>query len=90
MKFWEGAIISMTAFFGGYLLSYAHVFYGSAMLFEPVLKGWAILYPDFRPVPHVDMLQVISLFFFTVFPYTMATIIPVWRAAIMDPDEVMH
>jgi len=90
MKFWEGAMISLTAFFCGYLLAYAHIFYGSAMLFEPVLKGWAVLYPDFKPVPHVEMLQVISLFFFTVFPYTVATIIPVWRAAIMDPDEVMR
>jgi cell division protein FtsX len=90
MKFWEGAILSLTAFSLGYLLAYAHVFHLSAALFEPVLKGWAVLYPDFRPVPFVDGLQVATLFLFTVFPYTVATIVPIWRAAVTDPDAVMR
>jgi len=90
MKFWEGAIISFAAFLCGYLGAYAHVFYGSASLFEPVLKGWAVLYPDFQPIPFIDPLQVATLFFFTVFPYTVATIIPIWRASITDPDVVMR
>ncbi|WP_295578060.1 FtsX-like permease family protein [uncultured Lamprocystis sp.] len=90
MKFWEGAILSLTAFFLGYLLAYAHVFYLAAALFEPVLKGWAVLYPDFRPIPFVDGLQIATLFFFTVFPYTVATIVPIWRAAVTDPDAVMR
>jgi ABC-type lipoprotein release transport system permease subunit len=90
MKFWEGAILSLIAFFFGYLLAYLHVFYLSAALFEPVLKGWAVLYPDFRPIPFVDGLQVATLFFFTVFPYTVATIVPIWRAAVTDPDAVMR
>lgn len=90
MKFWEGAIISLSAFLLGYLAAYAHVFYGSGMLFEPVLKGWAVLYPDFRLIPFVDPLQVATLFLFTVFPYSIATIIPIWRAAITDPDAVMR
>ncbi len=90
MKFWEGAIISLTAFFIGYLMAYVHVFYGSALLFEPVLKGWAVLYPDFTPIPFVDGLQVATLFFFTVFPYIVATIIPIWQVSITDPDAVMR
>jgi ABC-type lipoprotein release transport system permease subunit len=90
MKFWEGAIVSLAAFFLGYLLAYAHVFYLSAALFEPVLKGWAVLYPQFQPVPFVDGLQVATLFFFTVFPYTVATIVPIWQASITDPDTVMR
>jgi ABC-type lipoprotein release transport system permease subunit len=90
MKFWEGAIISLSAFLLGYLAAYAHVFYASASLFEPVLKGWAVLYPAFQPVPYIDGLQLATLFFFTVFPYTVATIIPIWRASITDPDAVMR
>ncbi|MEE9357617.1 ABC transporter permease [Candidatus Vondammii sp. HM_W22] len=90
MKFWEGSIISLAAFLLGYLLAYLHVFYASAGLFEPVLKGWAVLYPQFQPAPYVDGLQVATLFFFTVFPYTVATIIPIWQAAITDPDSVMR
>ncbi len=90
MKFWEGAIVSLSAFLLGYLAAYAHVFYASASLFEPVLKGWAVLYPAFQPVPYIDGLQLATLFFFTVFPYTVATIIPIWRASITDPDAVMR
>jgi ABC-type lipoprotein release transport system permease subunit len=90
MKFWEGAIVSLSAFFLGYLLAYYHVFFTSAALFEPVLKGWAILYPSFNLLPSVDLLQVATLFFFTVFPYTVATIIPIWRASVTDPDIVMR
>ncbi|MGD8931090.1 MAG: FtsX-like permease family protein [Chromatiales bacterium] len=90
MKFWEGAIVSLSAFLLGYLAAYLHVFYASASLFEPVLKGWAVLYPAFRPLPSVDGLQLATLFFFTVFPYTVATIIPIWRASITDPDAVMR
>ncbi|WP_435685826.1 ABC transporter permease [Sedimenticola selenatireducens] len=90
MKFWEGAILSVTAFFTGYLLAYLHVFYASASLFEPVLKGWAVLYPAFRLAPVVDGLQIATLFFFTVFPYVVATIIPIWQASVTDPDAVMR
>lgn len=90
MKFWEGALVSLAAFMFGYLAAYAHVFLGDAALFAPVLKGWAVLYPEFHPVPFVDGLQVATLFFFTVFPYTVATIVPIWRAATTDPDAVMR
>lgn len=90
MKFWEGMIISLSAFLIGYLAAYAHVFYASASLFEPVLKGWAVLYPQFRLTPFVDGLQLATLLFFTVLPYIVATIIPIWRTSIADPDAVMR
>ncbi len=90
MKFWEGAVISLSAFFLGYLAAYLHVFYASATLFEPVLKGWAVLYPKFQLLPSIDGLQVATLLFFTVLPYIVATIVPVWRTSITDPDAVMR
>ena len=83
-------VVSLGAFLGGYLLAYLHVFHWGAVLFEPVLKGWAVLYPDFRLTPFVDELQVATLFFFTVFPYTLANVVPIWRAATVDPDQVMR
>jgi len=90
MKFWEGAIVSLTAFLVGYVAAYVHVFFADAALFEPVLKGWAVLYPRFQLMPTIDGLQLATLFFFTVFPYTVATSVPIWRAAITDPDTVMR
>jgi ABC-type lipoprotein release transport system permease subunit len=90
MKFWEGALVSLAAFLIGYLAAYLHVFRFSSALFAPVLKGWAVLYPRLELVPVIDGFQVATLFFFTVFPYAAATLIPVWRAAITDPDAVMR
>ncbi|MBF0247362.1 MAG: ABC transporter permease [Alphaproteobacteria bacterium] len=90
MKMWEGAVVSLGAFLTGYVLAYIHVFYFSAGLLEPVLKGWAVLYPRFELTPQVDGVQVATLLFFTVAPYIAATLVPIWRAAITDPDAVMR
>ena len=90
MKFWEGVAISLSSFSLGVLLAYAHVYFTSSILFEPVLKGWSVLYPDFRLIPVIDAYQISTLFFLTVLPYTVATIVPSWRAATIDPDLVMR
>ncbi|OPY81612.1 MAG: FtsX-like permease family protein [Syntrophorhabdus sp. PtaU1.Bin153] len=90
MKSWEGIVVSLTSFLLGVILAYMHVFFGSSILFMPVLKGWSVLYPHFKLVPYVDPYQLAALFFLTVVPYTAATIIPSWRAAIIDPDSVMR
>lgn len=90
MKFWEGMIVSLAAFLLGLIFAYVHVFFTSASLFAPVLKGWSTLYPAFRLAPHLDFGQIGTLFFLTVVPYTAATVVPSWRAAVIDPDEVMR
>lgn len=90
MKSWEGIIISLSSFFSGVILAYLHVFTTSFFIFEPVIKGWAVLYPRFQPVPFIDPYQLATLFFLTVAPYTVATVIPTWNAATIDPDSVMR
>jgi ABC-type lipoprotein release transport system permease subunit len=90
LKFWEGIVISLTAFLLGTVLAYVHVFFLSAPLFAQALKGWSVLYPRFQLVPVVDVYQLAVLFFLTVVPYTTATIIPCWRAATIDPDAAMR
>jgi hypothetical protein len=90
VKFWEGAALSLVAFAAGLLGAYGHVFLGGARLLRPVLEGWSGLYPDLRLVPFVSGLQIATLFFLTVVPYTVATIVPSWRAATVDPDAVMR
>jgi ABC-type lipoprotein release transport system permease subunit len=90
LKFWEGTVISLSAFLAGVILAYGHVFFFSASLFEQALKGWAVLYPQFKLTPAVDPYQLAVLFFLTVVPYTVTTIIPSWRAATVDPDAAMR
>jgi ABC-type lipoprotein release transport system permease subunit len=90
LKFWEGMAISLTSFLVGMLLAYIHTFAASAALFAPILKGWGVLFPRFRLIPSLDAPLIIALFFLTVVPYIVATIIPSWRASIVDPDAVMR
>lgn len=90
MKFWEGMVISLSSFFAGIILAYLHVFFTSSFIFKPVLMGWSVLYPDFRLIPFIDPYQIATLFFLVVFPYTVATVVPSWRAATIDPDSVMR
>jgi lipoprotein-releasing system permease protein len=90
LKFWEGVAVSLTAFLLGTILAYVHVFLAAAPLFSTVVKGWSILFPNFRLTPFISLFQIAVLFFFTVVPYTVATIIPSWRAATIDPDQVMR
>jgi len=90
LKFWEGAVISLTAFLTGVILAYGHVYFFSAGLFQHALKGWAVLYPQFRLIPVVDAYQLSILFLLTVFPYTAATIVPAWLAATVDPDAALR
>ena len=90
LKFWEGMVISLTAFLLGTVLAYGHVFFLSAPLFAQALKGWSVIYPRFQLVPVVDVYQLAVLFFLTVVPYTTATVIPCWRAATIDPDAAMR
>jgi len=90
MKLWEGALVSLGAFLIGTLGAYLHVFAFGAGLFAPVLKGWSVIYPEFRLSPVIDGMQLSTLFLLTVVPYTAATLVPIWRAASGDPDQVMR
>jgi ABC-type lipoprotein release transport system permease subunit len=90
MKFWEGIALSLTAFFLGTILGYAHVFLGGGLFFAPILKGWSTLYPSFVLTPHINFGDIIALFFLSVVPYTVSTITPAWRVATIDPDSVMR
>jgi ABC-type lipoprotein release transport system permease subunit len=90
MKFWEGAAVSVSAFLMGILSAYLHIFFTASALFAPVLKGWSVLYPDFRLTPFISPYEIAILFFLTVIPYTVATIVPSWRSATIDPDSVMR
>lgn len=90
MKMWEGGLISLAAFLIGTVAGFAHVFFFGAPLFAPILKGWAVIYPDFPLSPHVDGLQLLTLALLTTLPYIAATVVPIWRTASADPDAVMR
>ena len=90
LKFWEGIVISVTSLLAGLILAFVHVFVFDASLFASVVHGWSVLFPKFRVTPHVDLYQLFVMASLTVVPYVASTIIPAWKAAITDPEEVMR
>ena len=90
LKFWEGLALSLLAFLLGYTLAFALVFHWGAPILGGVLRGWSVIFPPLRPVPHIDPGQLATLAFLTIVPYVASTVGPAWRAAVTDPDEVMR
>jgi lipoprotein-releasing system permease protein len=90
LKLMEAALVSGTAFLLGFIAAYGHVFLFRARLFASVLSGWSTLFPDFPLTPDLDGLQITALAGLTILPYMAAILVPVWRAASTDPDEVMR
>jgi hypothetical protein len=89
MKCYEALAVSVTAFVLGAGLA------GLALAVSrpPIvsaLAGWSTLYPAVAPAVTVGAYEVATLFFLTVVPYLVATVIPGWRAATIDPDLVMR
>ncbi|MGD9488011.1 MAG: ABC transporter permease [Calditrichaceae bacterium] len=90
LKFWEGISISLTATLIGLIGAYAHDFIFQAPLLKPFLVGWSVIYPDFNLLPVVQIGSVLLILVLAVVPYIAATMIPSWKAAVIDPSEVMH
>jgi ABC-type lipoprotein release transport system permease subunit len=90
LKFWEGIVISVTSLLLGLILAHLHVFVFDATLFAAVVAGWSVLFPKFRVAPNVNLYQIFVLASLTVVPYVASTIVPSWKAAISDPEEVMR
>ena len=90
LKFWEGLVVSLSAFLLGISLAYLHIFHSGAAILLPVLKGWSVLFPAFDLTPAIDLYQLFVLATLTVVPYLACTIIPAWKSSVTDPDSVMR
>jgi ABC-type lipoprotein release transport system permease subunit len=90
LKLWEGLALSLLAFLCGCLIAFLLVFWWGAPLLGGILRGWSVLFPALRPTPFIDFYQLGTLAFLTIVPYVASTVIPAWRAAVTDPDEVMR
>lgn len=90
MKFIEGIFISIFSFFLGTGLALFYVFNLQAPVLRNIFTGVSKLKPSFKLIPFIDFNILFLIFILTVPIYILATIIPSWRAAIIDADEVMR
>jgi ABC-type lipoprotein release transport system permease subunit len=89
-KFYEAFIISFISFLCAIILALFFVYMLEAPILRDIFTGYSRLKPDFS-LPFVFDFQTIALLFFLTIPlYIAAIIIPSWRVASMDADEVMR
>lgn len=86
----ESAII---AFFGaslGLLAGYVHVFVLGAPGLASAYFGWSNLAPSLALAPTLDAEVLLFLLALIVLPFVAVSIVPAWRASIVDPDAAMR
>lgn len=89
-KFYEAFIISFFAYISGVILSFGFVYILKAPLLQNIFTGYSELKTSFS-LPFVFDIQTLALVFFMSVPvYVAATIIPSWRSATLEADEVMR
>ncbi|MCD4757006.1 MAG: FtsX-like permease family protein [Arcobacteraceae bacterium] len=89
-KFYESFIISFLAYMIGIISAFAFVYLFQAPLLRDVFVGYSELKTTFE-LPFVFDFQTLFLVFFLSVPiYIAATIIPSWRTATLETDEVIR
>lgn len=89
-KFYEGLIVSFFSYILGIILALFFVYILKAPLLQNIFSGYSQLKTSFN-LPFVLDVQTLALIFFLSVPiYIAATIIPSWRSATLEVDEVIR
>lgn len=86
----ESGVIAFSGGALGVVLGYVHVFVlGAPGLFDAYF-GWSNVRPELLLVPTLDLETVVFLLAAVIAPFVAVSIVPAWRAAIVDPDRAMR
>ena len=89
-KFYESFIISFIAYLSGIIFAFIFVYIFQAPILSNIFVGYSKLKTTFE-LPFVFDIQTLFLVFFLSVPiYIAATIIPSWRVATLETDEVIR
>ncbi len=89
-KFYEAFAVSFISFLVGIILSIFFVYSLQAPILRDIFIGYSRLKPNFELPFIVDFQTLFLLFFLTIPLYIAAIIIPSWRIASTNADEVMR
>jgi len=90
-KFYEAFIISFFSFFVGFLLAFIYVFVLKAPYIGDIFMHDQLFdIKNFNLNVHLEFSYILLIFLLSVPVYIAATLIPSWRVATLDADEVMR
>ncbi len=89
-KIYESLIVSLFSYLLGIILSLYFVFILNAPLFKEIFLGNSLLEDNIKFHYYLDIQTLLLIFLLTVPIYLFASIIPAWRIAIKDIDEVIR
>ncbi|MBN1839331.1 MAG: FtsX-like permease family protein [Campylobacterales bacterium] len=89
-RFYESFILCFGAFLLALALSMAYVFFWEAPLLRSLFVGYSTLKPSFELPFYFNMPMIVLLFLLSVPVYIGSVMIPSWRAAMLDADEVLR
>ncbi len=90
VKFYEATVISVMAYLLAVTLAVGYVFGLGAPLMRSLFMGFSVLKPPFDLPFAIDGGTLALIFFTTVPVYIAATLIPSWKAATLEADEVIR
>ena len=90
VKFYEGFFIASMAYISGIAASLGYVYILGAPLLDRLFSGFSSLRPPLDLAFEFDWSILLLLFLITVPVYFAALIVPAWRAAVEDVDEVLR
>ncbi len=90
-KFYEASLLSFFAFTLGIAIAFVYVFVFKAPLLGAIFTHENMLdIQNFQLNVHIELSYILLIFLLSVPVYIAATLIPSWRVATLDADEVMR
>ncbi len=89
-RMWESAILASAGAVLGLLSAYVYVFVARAPGLADALLGWSAIHPPFRLAPTIDATFAFTLIGTVVVPFVALSVVPAWRAAMIDPDRALR
>jgi ABC-type lipoprotein release transport system permease subunit len=89
-RMWESGLVSAAGAAIGIVLAYVHAFVLGAPGLRDALFGWSTLHADLDLAPAVDAAQIVATLGAIVAPFVAVSVVPAWRAAMLDPDRILR
>lgn len=89
-RMWESLAMALGGASLGVILAYVYVFVFRAPGMADAMLGWSAIHPPFVLAPALDATQTFALIALVVVPFVAVSIVPAWKAAMIDPDRALR